>query len=1149
MSLSRRLLHLLPLVALIAASTAWSEPAGLRVPVRLTAGGSDELLGVRAADRTLFFVSNKNATAQIFSQTAAGTPHLLFEEGADATFPRPNPEGTLLAYITTRHDAAGDLCLRSASGTGRVCLTGPETADLLAFWFPDGASLGVVQRRGMHGDSVLQRIDLQGKDLGPVVPAVGISNPALHPDGKWLVWVPVERASADVGVAFAVKPAAHLRLGQVGAANFTDVELSLPGVSGFPAFSADGRFLYFSQHLSDTNADGRIDGHDHSVLFRLPFDPTAATPLGRARPEQLTSAHWDCQYPAPAADALLTTCHVDGSLDVYALPLDGAVSAAWSEAQLREVLDASRDPWQQLLVLSHLLARVTADADKVELQREMARIHMALGELASAEFHMQRAVLRSPKDPVLRGELAAVLEWIGYRQDERRLAGGKLDDRFLTVQRDRLRRLGRLAGQGPPAVRDLALVMQIDILSVMGEQGRAAGLLERLDVRKMTGALVLHVYADRALPVLQTLGHTDKRLQALAQLADHAELSATERLDFAERFVAALKSGVGPAERASRVSAWLAKADPAGELGFRLQLEAHLLTLTRDSGDPLRELLFTLYKRNDPPERRRALVAAIARRAAEVDNAYLLYQFANSWVSQVPPEAADRQPAVDLYRQVGLDKAWIHQADAKIADARGTFWGLTLQTDDVEAHVGFVEARLAEGKADVAEVYAKRFPPDHPIRHFVDAWLLARALATMTDVDARRQAMNTAETHALAAVGGLPQSVGLTQLRGWLRHERFVLDGDRQAGVEALDHNDMALDLARGRPRYLAPILSNIGLLQSELGNHALALRALDVRRQYPSRGPAEDLALRLARVRSLHHLGRAEEATVVAEDALRLAEAESTLEPWRALTRDRAALVAYAAGRSDKALAHVSVLLAQPIRSGDARLDLANQMRWTLLAAAAAERSGQPQQALAHLESAEQQLSALDPGDLLRGSPPTARTVQMDKATLARIIHGIRAEAARAVHDDPLARLALSERLVSLSTAHTQDVEDTDVLLEIAATHYRLAVLDRDAGDLAAAVVQLEAGLASANAHASQSGSVATDVRIDLLRAYAEGVVSGKLTPGPAQAAFLQSLREVHTFLCARNNPARQHERFLFGLYLSFFDLAAPARSTGVQP
>ena len=178
-------------LAMATASWAGEPSGGLRVPARLTAGSADEFLGAFGPDgTTLFFVSNRNATAQVFWQLPAETPLLLFDEGADATFPRVSPDGKMLAYLSSRTDATGDLCVRTLPDGDRRCLTGPETAETAAFWFPDGSSLGVVQRAGLHGDLQLRRVDLQGHDQGLVIADTGVSSPALHPEGQWLAWVP-----------------------------------------------------------------------------------------------------------------------------------------------------------------------------------------------------------------------------------------------------------------------------------------------------------------------------------------------------------------------------------------------------------------------------------------------------------------------------------------------------------------------------------------------------------------------------------------------------------------------------------------------------------------------------------------------------------------------------------------------------------------------------------------------------------------------------------------------------------------------------------------------------------------------------------------------------------------------------------------------
>ncbi len=1124
--------------ALWAAPAAAADPvAGLRTPARLTAGSSDEFLGSASPDvATLYFVSNRNATAQVFAQPAGGTPALLFDEGADTSFPRVSPDGRTLAYLSTRTDANGDVCLRTLPDGDRRCLTGPQTAETTAFWFPDGRSLGVVERAGMHADLELHRIDLQGRDQGRVIAETGVLSPALHPEGQWLVWVPVERASQEVGIAFAMRPAQHLRLARLGQGGHTDVGFALPGVTGFPAFGADGRFLYFSQNLSDTNQDGRIDGHDHSVLFRVRFDAAAADPLAGAAPEQLTSAHWNCQYPAPSRDALLMTCEVEGSLDIYRLPLDGALSAGWTETKLHEVLDVTRNPWEQLMVLSHLLTHAAALPDQLRVIRTMVRVQLQLGELASADFYARRAAQLAPGDAAIAGWSAVVLELVEHRTEERALAGGTLDDRFLAAQRDRIRRLGQWAKK-VAAVRDLAKLAQVEVLDVMGEEERAVVLLATVPLTQVTDDFTLFAYADKGLYLLRALGRTDELLAGLAQLAEHPVLEGGERLDFAERFVAELGAGVGLQELQRRVAAWLPKAQREGELEFRLTLESLLVTLEKANQETVRAALFALYKHHDQPERRRALVAATSRRAAQTDCADLLYQFANTWVSQVPPTHAERDAAVALYRQVALEKAWIHRADQQIGDARGTFWGLTLQTDDLEAHAGFIEARLAEGKTDVLELYTKRFPADHPVLHFAQAWLLARDVPRLADASERTKALDGAEVHARLAAQTVTQSPGLSQLRGYLRHQQFLLHGDRQAGIEAVEHDQMALDLANGRPRYQAAVLSNLALLQAELGNYALAGGLLDQRQLLPTRDDGEALTLLLTRARGRLHMNDPQAASDAAEAALALTVAKPGLADRHWLAVDQAALMAYAAGKPSRARALYGELLAHAPKEPDARLDAANRMRWTLMAAAATAQDGDHRQALTLLTEVQWQLGALRSGDLELGTGATARTPALTGEDYALLAAGLRAESARAANQSEVALTALAVRRDGLQKAWA-DSGDEDLLLDLAGTELRMAAEERDAAHGAAARTHLELGLEHTAAYQKANGSVAPDIRIALLRAYAEGLSAGKLGAGQPSPAFVAALRDVYAFLCSRANPARESERFVLGLYLVLLEL-----------
>ena len=189
-------------------------------------------------------------------------------------------------------DAKGDACVRPLPRGDERCLTGSESADLEVVWL-DEDTLGVLSRRDLHGDFELRAHGLGGGSRTVVARnMIGVSR---GPEGR-LAYVDLERpegaAEDAIGISFASRVGEGLRvvtLSSDGVANEHRFAPDLPGVSGFPAWDDAGRHLYFAQYLNDTNRDGRIDGNDHSVIFRVGFVATQSDPFAGQRLEQLTS--------------------------------------------------------------------------------------------------------------------------------------------------------------------------------------------------------------------------------------------------------------------------------------------------------------------------------------------------------------------------------------------------------------------------------------------------------------------------------------------------------------------------------------------------------------------------------------------------------------------------------------------------------------------------------------------------------------------------------------------------------------------------------------------------------------------------------------------------------------------------------------------
>src|SRR5262249_4945539 len=213
--------------------------------------------------------------------------------------------------------------------------------------------------------------------------------------------------------------------------------------------------------------------------------------------------------------------------------------------------------------------------------------------------------------------------------------------------------------------------------------------------------------------------------------------------------------------------------------------------LTPETQEPVRARVFDLYRREKDFTRRKALVGATVRRAAADDNEYLLYNFALTWASYVPRDQAERRHAEKLYRQAVLERAYVEEARKNVGDARGHFYGVTIQTDSLEAVAGFIEMRAAEGKDPSADYKGK---PDELATRFARAYLVARGLPAQADPrPSAAEAIAILEQIAQVA----PQRAEVHQLWGFVAAERWLKTGDRLSAVEANAHLLLPLDLAR----------------------------------------------------------------------------------------------------------------------------------------------------------------------------------------------------------------------------------------------------------------------------------------------------------------------------------------------------------------
>lgn len=1140
--------------------------AAVREPRRLTAGDSDQLLGSLGPDRrTLFFASNRDAVVGAFAQRLPdGVARALFDEGADISLPRPSPDGKRLLYISTRDDATGDTCLRELESDKRTCIGGPATAESAAFWFPDGKSIGVVARSAMHGEQVLRRVWLGRREAGTVqtgeiVVDRSVSTPAVSPDGAWLTYVPVERASKDVGVHFAMRLGRGLHVRKLKSAKAPrQIVPALPGVTGFPAFSRDGRWLYFTQSLHDSNGDGQVDGDDHGVIFRTPFRGDQDPPIRPGEARQLTSASWNCRYPAPADETLIMTCERGGRLDLYALPLDGAVPENWAEARIRTAIDHTDDPDRISLLLTNLAQLQREPAARAATLQTLARQALRRGDPPLASWYATRAataVEGTPSATSRRATAAALSALAEHRRAIDRVDAGGRDEGFAASAEARL--AGLVAAPDAPDAAAWVALVRAEIDDDLGREEQALATLRALPRAEVLGRDGVLAVVLLGVPRLRGLLAAAEADAWLWSAATHPALSAAERLAVAAQISAALTRGRKPTAARKALDEALSRAPADGELAVRLAAARTLLdlppadargpTIAATAGlgsaeeEAVREKIFALFRANRELDRRRAVIRATVAAAAKVDSAYLLYQFANTWVSGVPRDHPARQQAVALFRQVVLERAWISWQAGRVGDARGSFYGVTLQDDDLEAWLGFVEARLAEGKRDALVEVEKRFAkqPEHPALCTVRAWLTVRGRAELAGpAAADRDALERADADLATAQRQMPGSRHLHHLRGWIAHQRFLLGDGREFAVIAHDRYRLALALAEGDGRIRGALLAALGLLQQSVGNHRLALEALRKRLALPFVRPQSRLAMQLAAARSHWHVGEADAALDLLAEAERAVREQPALARARGLILDRMALYGFEAGRADVAQRAAAALAQHPV-AGDS---VANRARRTLVLAASRLQAGDPAGSRAALTEAGRLLAGLNDDDLGAGRRPHQPRHEVNRERLLALRDGLLARALIADGAPAAALPILDRRLAGLAGAEPGSRDQLD---RAAARWHRGLTLSL-LGRKPEAMRELGLGLADAAAFAEASGTVAPPERIWLVRSAAEFHLFGDAPLAALGRPLLPDLRAVYAALSRFGAPRWRSARDALQLLLTLLDPATQSAPAG---
>jgi CHAT domain-containing protein len=772
----------------------------------------------------LIYVSNQGGNRDLWQQPlAGGAPQRLTRHSADDFDPAWSPAGRRLAFTSLRHDAKGDIFLLVEEDEPPRRLTDRSSADRQPSWSPDGRWLAFASARG-NAPEAIHRLEPDSGRRRRLSRRPGF-DPAVSPDGRFLLFTSLTEPPGG-GPAVACLWLHRLHDG----AEHPVGDCRRP--TGFADWAAgDGwTAVVYARFADDSDGDGRIDLADTPSLWRRRFDGWSGAAPRWGAPVPLTPGVWAAITPRIDRGRVYYAARREGDLDLWSLPLAGALAPLSDRRRVRQALAAASDPAEALFVLRRCAVELAGQTAGQRCRLEAAERLAAAGHPAQAA-RLFDALAADARQPRLRqrarlGALAAEADRLlpqqagPSQQAEGRPAARRLLDRLAELEAlggrrrllraDVLGRVGRWAralaeldgllddGGLEPVVRARALLLQADLLERVGDFASAVAALRQVlelgDEGRAARAAAQRLVALQAAGPPATPDAPSAALRRIESLAAGwpplPPLPAVVRLAVGRRHLAAERWSAaraafdrliaGPAAPSDLVAAGrleLARlAEREGDLAAAIEHAMALLRLeTRERG---------------PQRRARALIRRLAGVHAE--------QLA---------ARGDVGMAIAAYR------ALVDQDPGHIQGQRRLL--------ELQARAGRQRQALTE-----ARTRRQRRPGD------ALAWYLEGLALTYVDPPARFDQAQAAIERALALDAQNPFA---HQTLGWLYEQRYLRRGDKEKLQGAAAAYETALGLLRAgtRPRAASELELNLGNVLFTLGHHRRA--AQHYRRRWDS--------------------------------------------------------------------------------------------------------------------------------------------------------------------------------------------------------------------------------------------------------------------------------------------------------------------------
>ena len=855
-----RVLAILPLASISLCPLALSKGNSAQNIIslkKLTVGPYDNYQGrLSSANELLFFTQNQNLSPQIYSQSLDSEfPTAITSSRADAKDPVPSADGKHLAFTYFKFDSKGDICLKKLPKGDIKCVSTNKTVDHSPFWINNN-QLGFLSSKSPGAVAQIEILDIATEkrrriDLGRV------SSPSASPNGQDLVYISHTKNKSTIKI-LPLAPGSKPKT----------IDLDLPGIPSFPSYSKDSRYLYFSHYLNDTNYDQRIDGNDNSVIFRLDLKRIDKT---KVFPEQLTSVENNCSFPSPQKDFLLITCSFEGSLDLYRLPLTGALPHTWGIKNLWEAHATSRSYQDRLLILNKIRF-LEANPNQVTLLQRILSNHMALSEYEAASYNIQQ-IIENSKSRSEKSAFQSLQVYLDVKQAHSKENSELLSRRFKKLSKGKLRTLNKIPHRGP-----LKKIIEAHIFFMRNDKRMASERLKLSQFQTSNKLSPLERYLafdlyekiynkpkdSRILPLFRIM-MSDKKLSEESRI--HFTFRYLDKLSVVQKEQKRLKT-----LRKDETSKLFDSKIQDLILAERLSLE---LALNKDKKRD-KELYGRLDEAMNKSRKlyflRRASYIRSILILSEFDKLEYMNKVASNWLRYTKLQDMEFHYASAQYTYATMDKAYGEFARKKDRRAFNIFYRAIRQTDDLEAHYGYFDL----GFTTFAEKYSESLASLEERDMIGDSRYYNQALKLTLQGEATQD--DESYDKAISTLKSIDESVYNPAMKYLLLAYNYQRKLDKfdskkisksDAFKKAHKYYMIALYEGKDNFRIKASILSNLSLLHQSAGNHSLAANFFEKRSKLPFTSPTSHLAFYWQYSRSLFFASDYDEAAKQSQKAL----------------------------------------------------------------------------------------------------------------------------------------------------------------------------------------------------------------------------------------------------------------------------------------